>query len=120
MVKKKEFHFTFKVFLRLLIFSILVYFSIKYFQQKVREKSVLGAVDVTLALDEETQSTFLSDLYQKLPESSRQQVEHLNENQIVVFLQTQLDGFPSRQIKEIQKSFIKKVSEDMIKNIDEN
>lgn len=117
MVKKKEFRFTFKVFLRLFIFSLIIYFSIKWFSSQ--KPPILGAVDITLS-KEESKNNFLSDLYLKLPENSRYQLEHLNENKTIILIQDQLNGFPSKQIKEIQKAVIKNVSDSMIKNIDED
>jgi hypothetical protein len=124
MAKEKSFHFTFKVFIRLLIFGLIIYFSIIWFSSQ--KQAVLGEIDTTL-LSEETQNTFFPSLYQKLPEESRYQLEHFNETKMGLFfqdkfgfLQSQLNGFPSRQIKEVKKSVIKNVSDDMIENIDKN
>ena len=124
MLKEKKFHFTFKNFIRLLIFTLIIYFSINWFSNN-QKPSVLGDIDTTL-LDVENKNNLAPNLYQKLPESSRYQIEHFNETKIGVFfqdkfsfLQSQLNGFPTRQIKEIQKSVIKNVSDDIIKNIDE-
>ncbi|MDD4938170.1 MAG: hypothetical protein PHX34_04140 [Candidatus Shapirobacteria bacterium] len=125
MVKEKKIHFTFKTFIRLLIFGLIIYFSINWFSNN-KKSSVLGDTDITL-FDEETKNNFIPNIYQKLPEGSRYQLEHLNETKIGIFfqdkfsfLQSQLNGFPNRQIKEIQKSIIKNVSDDMIENIDKN
>jgi len=122
MVKKKEFHFTFKVFLRLLIFFVIIYLSISYLSSSKVEEPVLG--DTTTLIEEES-STIFSNLYQQLPESSRHQLENFQDTQLVKyiqekteFIQEQSNGFPDRQIKEFQKSLIKKVSQDMIDNID--
>lgn len=124
MVKEKHFHFTFKVFIRLIIFLLIIYFSISWLSSQ--KKSVLGDIDNTL-LPEETKNTLFPNLYQKLPENSRYQLEHFNDTKMGAFfqdkfgfLQDQLNGFPNRQIKEVQKSIIKNVSNDMIENIDKN
>ncbi|MPM61366.1 hypothetical protein SDC9_108224 [bioreactor metagenome] len=123
MSKKKEFHFTFGVFLRLLIFFLIIYFSINYFVSQ-KDNSFSSTIDSTLAIDEETKNNlfpqFLGNIYSKLPEDSRYQIEHLNQNPTVVYLQNQLDGFPQKQIKELQKMIVKNVSDNIIKNIDQN
>jgi len=125
MVKEKKFHFTFKNLIRLVIFALILYFSINWFSNN-QKTSVLGDVDTTI-LDEETKNNLVPNLYQKLPQNSRYQLEHFKETEIGLFLQdkfgflqSQLNGFPDRQIKEIKKSIIKNVSDDLIKNIDEN
>lgn len=123
MTKKKEFHFTFGVFLRLLIFSLIIYFSINYFISQ-KNNSFSSPIDNTLAIDEETKNNFLpqflQNIYSKIPENSRYQIEHLNQNPTIVYLQNQLNGFPQKQIKEIQKMIVKNVSDNIIKNIDQN
>lgn len=123
MAKKKEFHFTFGVFLRLLIFSLIIYFSINYFISQ-KNNSFSSTIDSTLAIDEETKNTFLpqflQNIYSKLPENSRYQIEHIKENQTIISIQNQLNGFPGKQIKEIQKMIVKNVSDNIIKNIDQN
>lgn len=123
MSKKKEFHFTFGVFLRLLIFFLIIYFSINYFASSKNNLSS-PSIDTTLAIDEQTKNNllpnFFQNIYGKLPESSRYQIEHLKENSTIVYLQNQLDGFPQKQIKEIQKMIVKNVSDNIIKNIDQN
>jgi hypothetical protein len=123
MTKKKEFHFTFGVFLRLLIFSLIIYFSINYFISQ-KNNSFSFPIDNTLAIDEETKNNFLpkiwQNIYSKLPENSRYQIEHLNQNPTIFYLQNQLNGFPQKQIKEIQKMIVKNVSDNIIKNIDQN
>lgn len=123
MTKKKEFHFTFGVFLRLLIFFLIIYFSINYFASQKNNLST-PIVDSTLAIDEQTKNNLLptvwQNIYSKLPENSRYQIEHIKENSTVVYLQNQLNGFPQKQIKEIQKMIVKNVSDNIIKNIDQN
>lgn len=125
MIKEKKFHFTFKVFIRLLIFTLIIYFSINWFSSQ--KKINLNSDDITTLVDEETKKNFFDNLYQRLPEHSRYQLEHFHETKIAVFfrekfqfIQNQLNGFPGRQIKELQKSIIKNVSENMIENIDKN
>lgn len=123
MSKKKQFRFTFSVFLRLVIFFLIIYFSIIYFSSQNKPINI-QSFDSTLAIDEQTKNNllpkFMQNIYGKLPESSRYQIEHIKENQTVLYLQNQLDGFPGKQIKELQKLVVKNVSETIIKNIDEN
>ena len=123
MVKKKQFHFTFGVFIRLLIFFVIIYFSINYFSSQNKPIDI-ETFDTTLTIDESTKNNllpkFLQNIYGKLPENSRYQIEHIKENQTVLYLQNQLNGFPGKQIKELQKLIVKNVSDTIIKNIDEN
>jgi hypothetical protein len=123
MIKKKEFHFTFKVFLRLLIFFLIIYLSISYFSSNKEKDPILG--DSTTLISEDDQNRVINDLYQRLPESSRHQLENFQDTQIAIyikdktdFIKEQTNGFPDRQIKEFQKSLIKKISQDMIDSID--
>lgn len=125
MLKKiKTQKITFKSLIRLIIFIIIIYFSINWLQSQKPSNS--NIIDPTLYIHEPSNNTFLSDFYQKLPGDSRYQLEHFNQNKINLwfqdkwqYLQQQLNGFPSRQIKEIQKGVIKNVSDGMIKNIDQ-
>jgi len=123
MVKKKQFHFTFGVFIRLLIFFVIIYFSIVYFSSQNKPINI-QPFDTTLAIDESTKNNllpnFLQNIYGKLPENSRYQIEHIKENQTILYIQNQLNGFPGKQIKELQKLIVKNVSDTIIKNIDEN
>lgn len=123
MAKKKQFHFTFGIFIRLLIFFCIIYFSIIYFSNQ-NKKIDIQSIDTTLAIDEETKNTllpqFFQNIYNKLPENSRYQIEHIKENQTVISIQNQLNGFPGRQIKELQKLIVKNISDNIIKNIEEN
>jgi len=123
MTKKKEFHFTFGIFLRLLIFFLIIYFLINYFVNQ-KKNDILPTIDSTMAIDEETKNSFLpgvlENIYSKIPENSRYQLEHLNQNSTVIYLQNQLNGFPQKQIKELQKMIVKNVSDNIIKNIEQN
>jgi len=122
--KNKHQKITFQSLIRLIIFIIIIYFSINWLQSQKPSDSNIS--DPTTYLGEQTNNTFLSDLYQKLPGDSRYQLEHFSQSNFSLwfqdkwqYLQQQLNGFPSRQIKEIQKSIIKNVSDGMIKNIDQ-
>jgi hypothetical protein len=123
--KPKSQKFTFQSFIRLIIFSVIVFFSITWLNSQKQLKSSLS--DPTVVLGEQTENTFLSDLYQKIPVDSRHQIENFNETKIGIFFQDtskyieqQLNGFPGKQIKEIQKDVVKNVSDGIIKNIDKN
>lgn len=108
--KKKPFRFTFKVALRWVIFSAIIYFLIIYFSsQKPNYK--IPKINVSYFFKEETQKTF---------------IENFNKNPTVIFIQEkfneikgQTQYFPQNQIKEIKKMVITNVYQDMMKNIDQ-
>lgn len=125
MIEKERFHFTLKVLFRILIFALIIYLSIIWLSSKQDSAPILG--DTTTLIDEDTKNDFVNDLYQKLPDRSRQQLENFEETSLflyfqekVSFIQQQTDGFPDRQIKEVQKAIIKKVSQEMVNSIEEN
>lgn len=118
--KDKSKKITFKSILRFIIFLILVWLLISFFNQKNLEKEPVN--DPTISLDEFNQSLsgdVLGEMYQKLPQDTRNQFEDFWNNSSG-FIQQKLNGFPQNQIKEIKKAVIKNISDEMIKNIDEN
>lgn len=89
-------------------------------------------MDPTFSLDEK-QSNFIlgktteisKNIYNSIPPKSRQQLENLGQTPAVMFIQEKINlikeqsqGFPQKQIKEIQKMIIKNIYENTIKNID--
>jgi hypothetical protein len=115
--KKKSQKITFQSVIRLIIFAVVIYFSITWLSSQKQLNSSVS--DPTVILGEQTSNTFLSDLYQKIPGNKRSQVENIFQN-TSKFISQKLDGFPNKQIKEIQKGVIKSVSDGIIKNIDKN
>jgi len=115
--KLKHQKITFGSIIRLIIFSLIVYFSISWLSSKKQLDS--SFTDPTVVLGEQTQSTFFTDLYQKIPESSRIKFDSVINNSSK-FIQDKLNGFPDRQIKELKKGIIKNISDDIIKSIDKN
>ncbi len=124
--KSKPQRITFGSIIRLIIFAIIVYLLISWFSQKSSVNTSIS--DPTLFIGETVSSSnVFSNLYSKLPENSRHQLENFNQTQVgkfisnsTEFIKSKLDGFPQKQIKEIKKGIIKNVSDDMIKNIDQN
>lgn len=124
--KSKPQRITFGSIIRLIIFGIIVYLLISWFSQSKNPTTLSD--DPTLFVGETVQSSnVLGDMYSKLPEDSRHQLENFNQTQIgkfiynsTEFIKLKLDGFPQKQIKEVKKSIIKNISDDMIKNIDQN
>lgn len=115
MKKEKRFKFTPQVFLRLVIFIIIVFFAFNYLSQK-QSPQVLG--DLTL-------KPYSDWAYSQLPPASRNLVENFSSNPSVMEIQKkiddvklQLNGFPDTQIKEIQKQIIQNVSDKLIKSIE--
>ena len=129
-LKKKHVKFTFRSIIRLIIFSTIIFFVISYISGQKLNSSL--DIDPTISIDEK-QSNFIlgktteigNNLWNSIPESSRQQLENLNQNQFVIFIQEKINlikeqtqGFPQKQIKEIQKMVVKSVYENTVRNID--
>jgi hypothetical protein len=124
--KAKPQKITFQSIVRLIVFIIIIYISISWLS---RQKQVtLQLNDPTIYFGENIQkSNILNDIYNKLPQNSRYQLEHFSQTNIGIFFSnsekyivSQLNGFPQKQIKQIKKNIIKGISDDMIKNIDKN
>lgn len=123
--KHKPQRITFGSVFRLIIFSIIIFFLISWLSQKPNTNLTVN--DPTLFIGETSSSSnVLGDMYSKLPENSRQQLENFDQTQVGKFvsntteyIKSKLDGFPQKQIKEIKKGIIKNISDDMIKTIDE-
>jgi hypothetical protein len=112
--KSKSFHLSFQVILRLLIFSLVVYFSIIYLSgsNKPNIPSVLGETT--------------TPLYDRLPPASRSALENLSSSPAIIFVQNKIEllkvetaDFPQKQIRDIQKAVINKLYSNIIKNIDQ-
>lgn len=126
-LKKKEYHFTFKTVGRLLIFAVFFYFLVNYLstqKQPIFDPTVLG--------DENTNSsTIVKDtfdqLYLKLPPNSRKTLENIGTNPVIIQAQKEIekikqqtDGFPQKQIKQIQKEVVDRLYQTILKSIDQN
>ncbi len=122
--KKVKTKIGFKSIFRLIIFLSIIFILISFLSDKsIKPKPNLNPV----ILDESLGGDILGDFYSNLPESSRYQIENIDQTPVGKFftdtiknIQTQLDGFPQKQIKEIKKTVIKNISDDIIRNIDEN
>lgn len=108
---------TFKSFLRLLIFSAIIYFSINWLSSQPQQ-SVLS--NSSLVLGQGTSNNFLNQIYQQIPQQSRSYIENFDFQKTAQSLKDNLNGFPQKQIKEIQKKMVKDVSDKVIENIDQN
>jgi len=123
MVKKKKIQkITFKSIVRLSIFLVIIFFSIKLLSQ---QKNPINNTDPTLFVGEEPGGKILGEIYSKLPQDSRYQIEHFNDTFLGKLYQnsrnyivSQLNGFPQKQIKEFKKQIIINISDDLIENID--
>lgn len=124
MVKKsKAQKITFKSIVRLSILLIIIYILINILSQS--KKTSLLPNDPTSYVGENTGGQIFSNIYSKLPQESRYQLEHFDQTfigktykQSVDYIQLQLNGFPQKQIKQIKKDLIKNISDDLIKDID--
>lgn len=130
--KKKHTKFTFQSLIRLIVFCVIVFFVITYISGQKSNSS--PKINDTLSIGKE-QSNFIlgktteisNDIYQAIPENSRKQLENLNQSSAAVFIQEKINlikeasnGFPQKQIKEIQKMVIQNIYENTIRNIDSN
>lgn len=116
---------TLRSIFRLSIFLVLVWVLIFILNQSNKLNSITN--DPTVTIDESFGGDVLGDIYSKLPENSRNQIENFNQTEIsrifdntTKFIQEKLNGFPQKQIKEIKKNVIKNISDDIIRSIDEN
>lgn len=129
-LKKKHVKFTFQSLIRLIIFSVVVFFIISYISGQKTDS--FQTLDSTLSIDEK-QSNFIlgktteirNDIYESIPPKSREQLENLNQTPAIIFIQEKINlikeqsqGFPQKQIKEIQKMVVKNIYENTVRNID--
>jgi hypothetical protein len=98
---------------------------INFLDQKNSQKNTL--LHIALPIDESFGGQILGEIYTKLPETSRYQLEHFDQTvvgQFIInssnYIKDQLNGFPQKQIKQFKKDLIKNVSDELIKGIDNN
>ena len=130
--KKKHPKFTFQSLIRLIIFSVVVFFIISLISSQQMNSS--KNFDPTLSLDEK-QSNFIlgktteigNQIYQSIPPKSRQQLENINQSPAVIFIQEKINyikeqtsDFPQKQIKEIQKMILNNLYENSMRSIESN
>lgn len=128
--KKKHTKFTFQSLIRLVIFSVILFFIITYISSQ--KSNSPQKIDSVLSIDEE-QSNFIlgktteisNNIYQSIPQDSRKQLENLNQSPPFIFIQEKINlikeasnDFPQKQIKEIQKMVIQNIYENTIRNIE--
>jgi len=128
--KKKHTEFTFQSLIRLTVFSIIVFFIISFISGQ--KTNSIQTIDSTLSVDK-AESNFIlgktteisNNIYQSIPEDSRKQLENLNQNPVTTLVQEKINlikeqsqGFPQKQIKDIQKMIIQNIYENSIRNID--
>ena len=128
--KKKHVRFTFQSLVRLIIFGVIIFFLISFISNQKTNSS--KKTDSTLSLNEKQIGFILgktteigNTIYQSIPENSRKQLENLNQNPAIIFIQGKVNeikeaskDFPQKQIKEIQKMVIQNIYENTLRNID--
>lgn len=121
-LKDNTFRFTFKVLVRLVIFSIFLWYAFGYLSSQTDQSQNLNIPPI---LSDTSAKPYLDTVYQQLPPESRATLENLDQNPVIITLkskigeiQQQLNGFPQTQIKEIQKAVIKNISDKLIESID--
>ena len=120
--KKKKYKFTFGTFIRLVIFSVIAFFCIKFLSSNVdiKRTSVLGEKTIG-----STMPVNLDPVYNLLPEDSKQQLNFFKSASTSAFIQEKIEmlkteaaGFPDKQIKEIQKQVITNIYDNIINSIE--
>ena len=120
--KKKDFKFTFGVFIRLIVFSTIVFFCIKVLSNKIETKQtpVLGEKIINIPIP-----TNIDPVYNMLPEDSKKQINIFKSATTSAFIQEKIDffkleaaGFPDKQIKEIQKQVVTNIYDNIINSIE--
>lgn len=102
MVKKhRKFRFTPKVFIRLIIFLLLISWVISYASVAVNQNQSIKF----------NYSINLNPVYEKLPQSTRNNVENIGQK--LYYIQAQGINYINYQIKEIRKSFAKKIANEI-------
>jgi len=116
---------TFKSVIRLVIFLFLAWLIISFLSQQSQLKENID--DPTVSIDETMGGDVLGEMYSRLPQDSRNQIENFDKTETGKFfynsfeyVKEKLDGFPQKQIKDIKKGIIKNMSEEMIRQVDEN
>lgn len=120
-LKKKKFHITPKVILRVIIFTLIIYLSISLLSKPEHTASVLG---------QQTSNPFLKEYFDKaynaLPPQSRSALENYSSSPQAIFVEEKINilkqetaEFPQKQIKEIQKAIVDQIYSNIIKNIEQ-
>ena len=125
---KEEFKLTPAHLIRIAIFLVLIYFSINYLSTKTLTTPAFK--DPTTILGQQTQNQnnlkkYTDKLYQSLPPESQNILNNIDQNPAIISLQQKLDelkeqtqGFPQKQIKEIQKELLKRFYQNALESID--
>jgi hypothetical protein len=115
--KHRRQEFTLATVIRLGIFSVIIFFLIKYFASSSNQ-DVLG--DQTINL-----SPYAQQVTNLLPEKSRQTLQNLPQSPIFGFiqekftyLQQESGGFPQKQIKDIKKAVVKEIYDKILNSIE--
>lgn len=121
--RKKKFHLTAGVVIRLAIFSLVVFLSIYYisYQNSLKNPNVLGE-QTTAASDMPIVKLVVDNLYNQLPSGSRNTIENLNNSPIISstiqkvnLIKFNAANFPQKQINDLKVYLLKKGS-DLLKN----
>lgn len=122
-LKKKHTRFTFQSLIRLAIFSLLLFFIISFISDQKLNSPKINIGQSNSILGKTTEIG--NNIYQSIPQNSRQQLENLNQNPAIIFIQqkfndlkNQTQGFPQKQIKDVQKIILKTMYESSVKKID--
>lgn len=128
--KKKHTEFTAQSLIRLSIFSVIVFLIISLIsKQKINSFQTinpdLSNKEPKPNLIFEKTTEISNNIYQSIPENSRKQLENFNQNQTTTFIQEKINlikeqsqGFPQKQIKEIQKMIVNNIYQNTLRSID--
>gem|GEM_PF-6996676 len=124
--KKKDFRLSFKVIFRFTFFILIIAASIYYMsaQNALRNPNVLGTA-TTPASEMPIVKMIVDNLYNQLPENSRNTIENLNNSPVFTDIQNKLNyfkevstNFPQHQLNYIKVYILKKGS-DYLKSASE-
>ncbi len=118
-LKKKNFHFTPKVIVRLILFFSIIAILISYISTNTTSNNpnILGD-QTTAPSDMPIIKLFVDNLYNQLPENSRSLIENANNLPLIQYTQKNIDyfknekaGFPQKQIKDLKLYILNKGQE---------
>jgi len=126
--KDKDFHFTFKHFLRLLAFIVIVYYLFNYLSSSLENRDYNPNDPTVLGQSSKSEELpkIFDDLYQNIPSDTKDKIEAIPSLPVIIkaqeglsSLQKELNGFPQKQLNQFKKELIRSVADDMINKIDQ-
>jgi hypothetical protein len=125
---KKKFKFTPVVFIRLIVFFIIICLSINFLSSTKKSKII---IDSTVLGDEidTSNSTIIKDtinqIYKHLPLKSQETLNNLPSSPPMIYitdklnyLKSETNGFPQKQINDLKKNIVKNALQSYLDSLD--